>query len=194
MPYSEKRGFGQPFLTGSETHGGYATPSSAPPRGNGRTYARRQLGTYRRRTTTGHTPRSSQAPQTPSCTTPPRVSATYLINMGSEPTATAQLPCTDELNDAATPTPAEENDAADPRGADPPGGTEVGPTAMCALERGTEITQTPERAPPMGVKQGTSGPAALGWPLYASLCLRFWSEFRGIPPGQPPVSPSNSRP
>ena len=149
MPYSENRGFGQPFLTGSETHGGYATPSSAPPRGNGRTYARRQLGTYRRRTTTGHTLRPSHASQAPfSCATPPRVSATYLFNMGSEPTT--QLPCTDELNDAATPTPAKENDAAGSRGADPPGGTEVGPPTRCTPERGTEFTQTSERAPPMG--------------------------------------------
>ena len=33
-----------------------------------------------------------------------------------------------------------------------------------------------------------------GWPLYALLCLRFWLEFRGIPPWETPVSPSKSRP
>ena len=31
----------------------------------------------------------------------------------------------------------------------------------------------------------TSGPAGRLAALYASLCLRFWSEFRGIPPREP---------
>ena len=37
------------------------------------------------------------------------------------------------------------------------------------------------------MKQWTSGPAGRLAALYASLCLRFWSEFRGIPPREPPI-------
>ena len=37
------------------------------------------------------------------------------------------------------------------------------------------------------MKQGTSGPAGRLAALYASLCLRVWSEFRGIPPREPPI-------
>ena len=37
------------------------------------------------------------------------------------------------------------------------------------------------------VKQWTSGPAGRQAALYASLCLRFWSEFRGIPSREPPI-------
>ena len=37
------------------------------------------------------------------------------------------------------------------------------------------------------VKLWTSGPAGRLAALYASLCLRFWSEFRGIPPREPPI-------
>ena len=31
------------------------------------------------------------------------------------------------------------------------------------------------------VKQGCLRAGCAGWPLYASLCLNFWTEFRGIP-------------
>ena len=36
------------------------------------------------------------------------------------------------------------------------------------------------------MEQWTSGPAGRLAALYASLCLRVWSEFRGIPPREPP--------
>ena len=151
---SEYRGFSQPPPRGDMAHGDSAKPSFAPPCESGHTYALSQTGTFQCRTTTGRTPRTSHASRVPSRNAPPHVSETCLITLGSD--STARLPCADGLDDAAAPTPAEGNGAVGPSGAGPPGGIEVGPPATCDPKRGIEITQTPERAPPVGVPASAS--------------------------------------